>query len=107
LIEIGIGEHLARPLTAAANDDVAKVAGCDVGTQRLDGDTESGGGFVRRAQSGGRRDARLALAAGLFSPCPVDGERVGEDLAHTRGRREGILSPEGEHSFGKDGVVIF
>jgi hypothetical protein len=45
IVDVGIGEHLARALRALADDDVAEIPGSDVGVERLVRTTELGGGL--------------------------------------------------------------
>jgi hypothetical protein len=54
IVEIGVGEHAARALAAAADVDVTQHAVGDVVAQRLDRATELSRGLGRRAQAVGR-----------------------------------------------------
>jgi hypothetical protein len=50
-VEICVGEHLARALSAVADDDVANRAGGDVTVERFDGAAQLARSLGRRAQA--------------------------------------------------------
>jgi hypothetical protein len=64
LIEVGIGEHLALPLRALADDDVAEITGGDVGVEGLDRHAELGCGLGLGAQPGRHQRRRRLVLSG-------------------------------------------